>query len=442
MTRFATPLALSLLVLTVGACASAEGAYEDAMEAEVSGDLPTAFDRYYTALRRDPEIGNARGRLAVVGRQIVEGSLSQAATADEVHAADLYLRVERHVARAAEVGVTLAVPPSFDADRDAAFARAVSSLLTAAASARDRGAFSDALDFLRDADAYRPGADERALLDEEARLTYTLWAEADLAAGRFRRAYSSTEAALALLGPSTPAAASLQALQAEILDVGSVRVAFFPLDSDRDSDGDRGPVGRPRTTPPYAFVADLDDVLNDDHWTRPPLFVFSTDPAEVRRLLRRERDRADLLNDRTLVAALSRDLDAHLGAAFEVVGWIEHEEERDREARSADTRSGGRGTYDRVRLRLERGATVEYAVVDADTRRVVCEGDVDRTVRETITVHEADDWRDLQVNREDRRRFTEDHRDEEEERLRDRLLEQLAGAVAERVYRCVGRQVP
>lgn len=445
MKSFATPLALLLLVLALvlalGACASAEGAYEDAMEAEVSGDLPTAFDRYYTALRRDATIGNARGRLEVVGRQIVEGSLREATSADPVRAADLYLLVERHVGRAAEVGVALPVPATFGADRDQAFADAVSALLVATADARQSSAFSNALDLLRDADAYRPSADERAALDEEARQTYTLWAEADLARGHFRRAYASTEAALAL-GPGAEAAAALAALQAEIVAVGSIRVAFFPLATGSDSDGDRGPVGRPRTRPPYAFVADLDDVLNDDHWTRPPLFVLSADPADVRRLLRRERDADDLLRDRTLVAALSRDLDAHLGAAFDVSGWTEHEEERDRETRSADTRSGGRGTYERVRLRLTRGATVEYAVIDADTRRVVCEGDVSRDVQETITVHEADDWRDLQVNREDRRRFTQDHRDEEEDRLRTRLLEQLAGAVAERVYRCVGQQVP
>lgn len=442
MTRFATPLALALLLATLGACASAEGAFEDALEAEASGDLPTAFDRYYTALRRDDEYPGARERLEEVGRQIVERSLEEAALAEPVRAADLYLRVEQHVGRAAEVGVRLAVPAGFDADRDAAFAAAVSTLLGAAATARDRGAFSDALDYLRDADAYRPSAEERAALDDEAHQTYWLWAEDDLAAGRFRRAYSSTEAALGLLSPGSEAALAMLDLQREIVDRGSIRVAFFPLNSGSDSDGDRGPVGRPRTRPPATFVADLDDVLNDDHWTQPPLFVLSADPADVRRLVRYERDADDLLNNRTLLAVFSRDLGSDLGAAFEAVGWTETEEERSRETRTADTRNGGTGTYERIRLRVTRGATVEYAVVDAHSRAVVCQGDVSRDVTDTITVHEAANWRDLQVSRDDRRLFTEDYREEEEASLHARLLEQLAGAVAERVYRCATQRVP
>ncbi|HIL57468.1 MAG TPA: hypothetical protein EYG39_06130, partial [Rhodothermales bacterium] len=139
MTRFATPLALFLLVLALGACASARGAYDDAMEAEVSGDLPTAFDRYYTALRRDSEIGNARGRLRVVGEQLVEQWLGEAALADPIRAADLYVGVERHALRAEEVGVTLGLPATFASDRDAAFAEAVGSILVGAETARQRG---------------------------------------------------------------------------------------------------------------------------------------------------------------------------------------------------------------------------------------------------------------------------------------------------------------
>ncbi|HIG75850.1 MAG TPA: hypothetical protein EYQ24_15080 [Bacteroidetes bacterium] len=449
MTRFATPLALFLLVLALGACASARGAYDDAMEAEVSGDLPTAFDRYYTALRRDSEIGNARGRLRVVGEQLVEQWLGEAALADPIRAADLYVGVERHALRAEEVGVTLGLPATFASDRDAAFAEAVGSILVGAETARQRGEFSRALDLLRDAEAYRPSASDRLALDDEARQTYTLWAEADLSAGQFRRAYSSTEAALGLLAPDSPEALAMVDLQSAILDAGSVRVAFFPLHAERgrygNDDGDRGPVrgGRPgtRTEPPYSFVADLDDVLNDDHWTRPPLFVYSADPAEVRRLVRNERQADDLLDNHTLLAVFSGDLGADLGAAFEVTDWVETEEIRDRDTRTAETRTGGTGTYERIRLRLERGATVEYAVVDSRTRYVVCQGEVSRDVSETITVHEADDWRDLQLSREERRRFTDDHRDEEEAELRSELLAALSSAVADRVYRCAGQRV-
>ncbi|MEM1055123.1 MAG: hypothetical protein AAGI52_06325 [Bacteroidota bacterium] len=441
MTRFVTPLAFLLLAFTVAACGSARGAYDDAMEAEAAGDLPRAFDRYHTALRRDETIGTARDRLAIVGRQLVEGSLADATRAEPTRAADLYIQAEGYVSRAAEVGVPLDLPGAFDADRDAAFAAAVASLIGAAAEARQTGTFSDALGLLRRADTYRPTEEERVALDDEARLIYTGWAEDDLARGRFRRAFSSTESALGFLAPESEAALALRSLQAAIVAAGSIRVAFFPLETGSDTDGDRGPVGRTGTRPPFGFVADLDDVLNDDHWTRPPLFVLSADPADVRRALRRERDANDLFRNHALLSSLAGDLDADLGAAMEVIGWSETEEEASRDTRTADSRSGGTATYDRVRLRLERGATVEYVVVDA-RRQPVCEGEVRREARTTLTVHEADDWRDLQLSRDDRRLFTEDHRDETEADLHADLLERLAGAVAERVYRCIGQRVP
>ena len=450
MKPYATLLAL-VLSFSLWGCATASGAFRDAVEADAAGDDETAFDRYVTALERDPEIQNARGRVALLGRDLATRRLFEADGAPPVRAADLYLQVEHLVSRAAGVGVRLDLLAGYPADRDAAFRRAVSALLDGGARARGAGDFAASLARLREADAYRPSPEARISLDREARETYTRWAESDLAAGRFRRAFASAQSAIDLSDPRSQQALALVDLQTAILDAGNVRVAFFPIardDAERDdgdrgeNDGERGDDERGARRVPYRFVADLDDVLNDDHWTLPPPFVLSADPADVRRTLRRERDADDLLERRALLAGLARDLDADLGAAFGISGWTETEEETSRETRTVDRRRGGRGTYERVRRRLERGATVEYAVVDARTRAVVCEGEVSESARETVTVHEADDWRDLDVSRSDRRLFTQDHRDEAETALRDELLVSLSGAVAERVYRCVGQRVP
>ena len=448
MKPFVTLLALAFS-LTLWGCASASGAYDAAVEAETAGNPEAAFGHYVTALKRDPDIANARGRVAILGRNLATHKLAEADGARPVRAADLYLEVERLVSRASEVGVRLDLLAGYPADRDAAFARAISALLTSSASARDAGDFSASLARLREADAYRPGTEDRLALDREARQTYTLWAEDDLASGRFRRAFDSAQSAIGLSDPRSQEALRLIDLQTAILDAGSVRVAFFPLTREgRPSgegrrggdDGQRGEVGALRV--PYTFVDDLDDVLNDDFWTQPPPFVLSADPADVRRLIRRERDADDLMDRRALLAGLASDLDAHFGAAFSISGWTETEEETSRETRRADRQRGGRGSYDRVRLRLERGATVEYVVVDARTRAVVCDGEVRESERETITVHQADDWRQLDLSRSDRHLFTQNHRDDEQATVRAELRAELAGAVAERAYRCVGQRVP
>ncbi len=444
MTRFATPLALFALTLSVWGCTSARGAYDDAMQAELAGDLPTAFDRYYTALRRDADLPNARGRFGVVGRNLVAGLLAEASGAPPVRASDLYLSVESRVSRADELGVDLRIPATFEQDRDAAFASAISVLRRHSGELRGTGEFARALASLNRARTFRPTASETQRLDRDAGDLYTEWAEADLSQGLWRRAYASTELALGFA--SDDSVLRVQDLQAAILDAGSIRVAFFPLapperDARGSDDGERGSVGRARMPP--GFAARLDDLMNDDHWTRPPLFVYSADPADVRRLLRRERDAGDLVHRQRLAADLARDLDADLGAATAVSLWREAEEVRDRDVRQAATRSQEAASYERLRVRLSAGATVEYAVVDARTGSLVCEGEVERDVTRDATFHEVDgDWRDLAVDRDDRRLFTDDHRDEVMADLYLDLQTKLAGAVAERVYSCVGQQVP
>ena len=444
MTRFATLLAIPFLLVAAAGCTSAEGAFNAGVDAEAEGDLDRAFERYHTALRRDAEYPGAREGLASVGAEIVRVSLAEAARATPTRAADLHLRAETTRDRAAEVGVTLRLPAAFAAERDAALARAVEHLRGLAADAGASGAYADALEHLSAARGYRPSPEAARALDLNARDAYTLWAEADLGAGRYRRALDGAERALGLSAPDSPEAARLAALQSAILDAGSIRVAFFPAErmEGGGSDGRRGSVGG-ATPMPRDFLYDLDDVLADDHWRVPPPFVLTADPADARRLIRRERDADDLIARDRLLASLAGDLDADLGGAFATGLWRETREERSRDARRADLRRGGSATYDRVRTRLSLGATVDYRVIDARTRAVVCEGDVERDVRETVTTHEYDgDWRDLDLGRDDRRRFTDAHSEDAEAELYAGLAEALAAGVSAEVYRCVGRLVP
>ena len=334
-----------------------------------------------------------------------------------MRAADLYLGVERYVGQAAEVGVTLALPETFARDRADAFSDAVASLRGASGAAQASGDFPRALSLLSRARAYRPTASETADLDLDARDVYLLWAEDDFARGQFRRAYANANSALGYTGSDEATILRLRDLQAAVLDAGSVRVAFFPV----EREGQAPAAAREATTTATAGRSAAARALGC-LWRSPTTSTTSSTTTTGR--ARRSSSSppipptcaacsaasampSDLVNRQRLLADLAGDLDADLGAAFSVGLWRETEEEQKREARQTRTRSGAAATYDRVRQRLTLGATVEYAVVDAGSRQVLCEGEVRRDVTDTITVHEYDgDWRDLAVDRDDRRLFT------------------------------------
>lgn len=433
--RYALVVPLSLVLgvaglSALGACASAEGAYHDGMDLEVSGDYAAAADAYIRALERDPSLPNVAGRLAVAGRESVRAHLGRAALAGPEAAADAYLAADALVRRAGGVGVDLERPATFAADLDAALDAAVVDLTDRADGRLGAGDFAGTVALLGRARAYRPTTAQAAALDDLARDAYVGWAEADLAAGRYRSALGRTEAALAL-GPSAAVGAeAVLDLQAAILEAGTVVAAVFPAEEGDDL--------------PRGWLREVDDVLADDALGAPPPFVALVDPAEVRRLLRgpRRRDVSRIGHPR-IVADLARDLDADFGVAVEVGPLVRTETTGEPTDERVRLRRGGQATYQRRRVRLRAEADAAFAVVDAASGRVVCDEDVRESVTEDVDrATYSGDWRDLDLSRRERAMFADDALDQGYERALDRLRDATAEAVAERVEGCLARQVP
>ena len=425
---------LILLAVGVAGCVSAKGAYEDGLALERSGDVTAAAEAYVRALRRDASLPNVRGRLGVVGREAVARDVAAAASAGPAQAAEHYLSAEALIQRAANVGVDLQRPASFAADLDAALDRAVEGAHAAATRSLDGGDFEQAIRFLDTGRRYRPSPEWAAAYDATAGDAYYGWAEADLAAGRYRTALGHADAAVGL--GASGLAEGLDALRAEILDAGAVRLAVLPPERAR------GAGALPR-----GFLTTLGDVLLDDAFARPQPFVKTAYPADARRLVREARDVDGRFENPRLLSGLARDLDADLGVAVDVVSLDLSTEERRRrtvEARwRGDGERGGPPSWDRVDLRLTAEAVVAYVVVDAATRRVVCQSEVTRRARGDYETAESEhDARDLRLDRDDARLFDADHEADEEDRILLDLYHELADAVAREVSACALRQVP
>ncbi|HEX8386171.1 MAG TPA: hypothetical protein VF576_08310 [Rubricoccaceae bacterium] len=426
---FAVPLG------ALSGCRTAEGVYTDAMALETSGQMEAAAQAYADALRRDPDLPNARGRLVVAGREAVRQRLASAAASEtRSGAADHFLAAEAVVREAAGVGVEVERPATFAADVAAACAAAVDALLEAGVARIDAREYPAGLALLDRARAYRPSADRRASLDETARTAYTYWAGDDLEAGRFRAALAHADQALTLAAPGSSVAADLHRLRADVVDAGTVFAAVFPAERPRTPTGDALPDG---------FLRDVTDVLLDDRLAPPPLFVALVDPAETRRIVRQAR--ADLSGNPRVLAELTRDLGADVGLVAEVDGFSFREAETGRRDVTFRLREGeGRAAGVRVTTEMTLRVRAALVAVAADGRRIACDSDVPSTVvtERYDTATTTAEVRTLRLSDDERDLFDAETRDRAYSRAVDRLRDNLADALADRVAGCLGQQVP
>lgn len=432
--RLATLTLAGFTLVALAGCRTAEGVYTEAMGLETSGQMEAAAQAYADALRRDPALANARGRLVVSGREAVRQRLGLAAAADtRSGAADHFLAAEAVVRQAAGVGVSVDRPATFDADVAAACAAAVDALLDAGRTRTVDGDYANALAFLDRARTYRPSAERRHDLDAAARTAYTGWAETDLAAGRFRVALAHADLALALAPPGSVDAEALQALRGSVVDAGTVYAAVFPAERPRSPQGDALPDG---------FLRDVTDVLLDDRLVPPPVFVALVDPAETRRLVRQ--GRVDLSGNPRVLAELTRDLGADVGLVAEVDGFSFREAETDRRDVTFRLREGdGRAPGVRVTTEMTLRVRAALVAVAADGRRIACDADEPSVVvsERYDTATTAEDVDKLRLSDDERDLFG-DARDRAYGRVVIELRDALAEALAGRVAGCLGRQVP
>lgn len=428
MRRSALAAFLLLLLAALPACKSADELYNEGQNLELQGRYVEAAHRYADALEKQPDLQKARGRLLEAGRLATDQLLARIDAAQtEADAADLFLDLDRLLDRAAALGVMLPVPETYAGARRATFDAAIDEVLAAAEAETARGRFDEALRRLERARRFRPSAAQATDLDATAADTYLAWAEADFAAGRFRSAYDHAGAALGLAGADVRELAL--ALQAQALERGSLRVAPLPL----------WPTRAAAEALPDGLLADLNDLLEHEHWSRPPLFVRVAHPADVSRALRQLG-----LQRRPLrvaeAAEAGRLLDAHLVLTGEVERFARTVARTRHEAREARTVGGERVTYYRIQEDVSLRAVVALETVDPRRLDVVCERTVEHEARgEVVRGEYGGSLRVLDLSRSERRLFDADEIERQERQIEGDLLEGLAQRVADAALDCVTR---
>jgi tetratricopeptide (TPR) repeat protein len=425
----------ALLPLTMAAgCMSANKRLEQGMKLEERGRPADAARRYVDALRRDPNLADARARLQESGRLAVEQYLreSDAAASAGAHddAAESLLRLDDLRRDVAAVGVELAVPADYAHHRRAVLDAAIESSIDQGAQLAESGRYSDALGRLERAARWQPSGEQRRQVDEARLDTYSGWTAAEAAAGRHRGAYQVAERAISSLGRQFPGIERLVEAQEYALDEGTLRVAVLPIAASPSA-------GRALTA---SFLRDVENELEAGAWARPPAFVEIVEPRDVRREARRFN--LDDLGYTSEAARLGRAVGADLVVMLEVDSVAITEPDANRERRTARTRSGADTAYVVRSGRREGWTRVRYVVVSVDDRRVVSRDYVAPQASRSFREGEyAGDWRQLMLQDDDRRLFDPSRRDDARANLMLELSRQLAEQLSREIYDRVLSQV-
>ena len=443
-------MVVATLLASILGCASATKRLEQGAELESQGRYAEAAARYVQALRKDPGLPEARAGLARAGVQAIEENRSNAARfrtmGSLVQAADLYCTSDALVQEAASVGVPLALAEGYAESRRTTLDEAIEDLLHTGRSAEANGQWAAALHAYEHVGMYDPKSRQKQNAHLGQVRTTVLWSEADLAAGHYRSAFQRAEAALALLGDAAthgdPRGGDLLGrgeptwseraadVREEAVTLGTVRAVLTPV---RSGAGVELPEG---------FLAELNDELELQQWTQPPIFVAVTDPVVVRRELRRLGRGHGALGVRD-AARIGRDL----GASF-VVGFVIdslHVDEHDvvREKRSARTKGGVDTTYTVIKGRTNYAMTATVVLVDVAQGREFQRFTLDAAEPGHFTRAEYDgDPRYLRLADNERHLFDSRRTHEEEEETQDRLIASASRQLAARTYASLINCVP
>lgn len=429
--RAAAILAILPLALAAG-CMSAGKRYNQGLTLEARGRPADAARRYIDALRRDPNLTDARARLQESGALAVDQHLAEARAAsdagDPADAAEGLLQLDVLRRDAAAVGTELAVPADYAQFRRDVLDRAIDDALEGSAALAESGRFSDALGRLERVPRWQPSASQRRMADEARLETYSTWMGAEGAAGRHRAAFQVGERAVSSLGRNFPGIERIVEAQQFAIDEGTLRVAVLPIQVARG-------VGRQL---PASFLRDVENDLEGGPWRNPPAFVEVLDPREVRREARAY-DLGDLRYTSEAVR-LGRSMGADLVVTVEIdsVGFTESDTRTER--RAVRTRTGADTAFTVRSGRRQAWAQVRYVLIDVDGSRMITREemvpDASRSFREGVY---PGDWRQLLLSDEDRRLFNADERDDVRGDLMREMgrdfIDELSRAVYDRVLR-------
>lgn len=441
--RLPATLAPALLtILFITGCGGGAGArLERGLEQEARGEPLQAALSYISALERDGTLDEARSRLQdlapTLGQLWMERSSGLQKAGDALGAAEETLSLQEILARSPGVGVPVSPPPDWPRHRATILTGANEASLRQSREDASGGRWSEGIQILRRAlERYEPSPGHQASMQELWTTHLMGWGEAELARGRPRAGFLRLEEAHARLSPGDPLLVRITNLQAQALEVGSIRVAFLPLEATEGA----------REMAPSGFPEALNEVLQLERWTAPPPFVLTASPVDVRRELDRVRREATRRSQSGLAIDEAVDVGRVVGAQRTVITEVEAfvwdtSGVRVRE-RTATLRGGGNTVYRVQTGTVRMAATVGFLVVDPSSRRTLDQRSF--TIRTSAPLEEgiyAGDPALLDLSNRDRLLFTPSQQAAREaealEELQDLLAERLAGELFQRLVASV-----
>lgn len=424
----------ALLAATLTGCASAGKRLEQGQEAEARGDYHTAVSRYIQALEKDATLAEARASLLAAWDAALASGLAFAdealADGDAEGAAEEFLALDGLLADAAAVGVRLGTPPEYDGRRRASLDAAIEANLDRADVLRRDGRWRDAGEaYRRVLDDLDPDpAQRRAALDAQAEALLE-WAEDDEAEQRFRAAFLRAGEALQV-SPELPAdvADAATRLQERALSAGLRVLAVFPV-------GSTEAVRRAALTD---LEGQLSDLLETEHWRRPPLFVGVADPATVRQTTRRLSPPGTELRPRRLLDELGADF----GALVELVALEAEETDLRATTREARTRRGEAASYVVEEGRIRYALVAEITLFDERGSRIDsfhARHSADERFRRART---DGDFESLDLGQAERLLFNPGEERRQRAQLQAGLIEEMAREIGAGIFERVVRRIP
>lgn len=437
------------VTLVLSACASATDRLQEGMEAEAYGRWYRAADRYIEALEKDAQLKDARDRLLEVGDSALSESLRSAAAGTQagnaVEAGREYRRMDNLLSRARSVGVRIPAPSDYGDTRRATFDAAITELMEAGEAALQRGQWDVGRRSLVQARAdfeASPLQRHESFVAESHLLLNWAWAEEEVS--RFRHAFGLAEEAMAAATEGRAGAVEehdrreaeemenvireATELQDRVVEVGTLGMAVFPITILPELES----VGETDT------ARLLSDILELDYWRDPPLFVAVSDPVLVRTVTRRLIPRGVPLRPEWIMETLG----AEFGVLVELVDFQATEEDLRRRTHNTRTNRGLATTF------VEEEGTLRYEI----HAQVLI---VDRAGRDledvVVTRQEAGPFQRgiyegnpgiLDLSRSQRRLFDPVLQARQRAEIEETLLAQLAGEIADRVFRSVLDRIP
>jgi tetratricopeptide (TPR) repeat protein len=421
-----------LLVFTLNSCVSVEKRFKKGEQMENKGRFEEAARHYIKVLAKDPTFEDARERLENVGAKAIDIFLEQAYAYESAEAYEDAVRVLNRVDdlrhRAEKVGVILQVPDDYADFRQEMTAAAIDSLFNQGEYSEQVGDWTEALrKYERLKRLYPLSPSQNLRADQSRARVYTMWAEQDLAREYFRTAFSHAQKAIDIFGPGSGSSVTALEIQRIALTAGTRIVAVLPFWSSEGVEDEA----------PQGIVRELYDILLYEYLSEPVPFVALADPGKVHRELRRLR-----LRDKALTRNMAARVGQNLNTDFVIIGTMESylQEEKDPQEKMHKVPlrkdKSSFATYLEKKYTARLTVEVKYQIIDSVRRRVIEEKTINTSASDKFRRGYFDgDYTTLDLSRSERRLFNTEEWRRAEQKLEERLIDQLAERLADSIYK-------